>query len=296
MRRRTLILATAAAAATPMLADAVARRDAPSRPPRWRGAPGASPMLSWRGMPAVTVSINGKGPLTLGIDTGAPGYLSLSKPVAAAIGLVSVGKSTATDPSGKNPLTVERYRAHTLTVAGLTFSNVDADELPAIGPPGDPLAGLLGIDLFDALTLTLDFKGRQVGVSEAGLPPPDAKTVFGYEGGPHIQLPLQIGDVVAPTHLDTGQTQMPLIVPQELVAKLATHGPPTKVGTARTVSRSMDIFSIALDAPVRLGEVRFPVTSVTYPTVIPISNLGSAALQAMTVTIDRPNQRVRFLA
>ncbi len=296
MRRRTLIFAAAAAAATPIVASASARRHATSGPPRWRGVPGASAMLSWRGMPAVTVSINGKGPFTLGVDTGAPGYLSLSKPVAAAAGLTSVGKTVSTDPSGKNPLTVERYRARQLTVAGVTFSDVDADELPAIGPAGDPLAGVLGIDLFDALTLTLDFKGKQVALSQVGLPPPDGKTIFGYDAGPHIQLPLQIGDVVTPAHLDTGQTQMALIVPEELVGKLATHGVPTKIGVARTVTQAMDIFSIALDAPVRLGEVRFPVTSVTYPTVVPIANLGSTALQTMSLTIDRPARRVRFTA
>lgn len=296
MRRRTLILAVAATAAAPMVASALARRHASSGPPRWRGVPVASPMLSWRGMPAVAVAINGKGPFTLGIDTGAPDYLSLSKPVAAAAGLASVGRATSTDPSGKHPLSVERYRAREVTVAGVTFSDVDADELPAIGPPGDPLAGLLGIDLFDALTLTLDFKSRQVAVSEAGLPPPDGKTIFGYDAGPHIQLPLQIGDVVTPAHLDTGQTQMPLIVPEDLIRKLATHGAATKIGAAHTVSQTMDIYSIALDAPVHLGEVRFPVTSVTYPTVVPIANLGSAALQSMSLTIDRPERRIRFTA
>jgi len=296
MRRRTLILAAAAAAAAPLAAAATAQRHGLSGPPRWRGVPGASPMLSWRAMPAVAVTINGKGPFTLGIDTGAPGYLHLSKPIAAAAGLAIVGSAISADPSGKNPITVERYRVAALTVAGVTFLDVDADELPAIGAPGDELAGVLGMDLFDALTLTLDFKGRQVALSRAGLPPPDGKTIFGYDAGDYIQLPLQIGEVIMPTHLDTGQTNAPLIVPEGLVGKLATHGAPTKVGTAHTVSEAVDVFSIALDAPVHLGDVRFPVTSVTYPTFVPIANLGSTALQTMSLMIDRPARRIRFVA
>ena len=61
--------------------------------------------------------------------------------------------------------------------------------------------------------------------------PRSGRAVHREEAGPLIQLPLKIGEVVAPTHLDTGQSIAPLIVPQELVANLPTHGAPTKVGT-----------------------------------------------------------------
>jgi predicted aspartyl protease len=248
-------------------------------------------------MPAVAVTLNGKGPFTLGIDTGAPGYLHVSKAVAVAAGLTATGSDLVSDPSGRNPVTVSRYRVDVLTLGGLAFHDFPADDLPmpsaGVGPP---LEGVLGMDLFDALTLTLDFRRRQVATSAAPLPAGDGVGIVGYEPGPLIQLAVQIGDVTLPTHLDTGQTRAALIVPQEMVGRLATRGSPRKIGAARTISQNMELYSIALDAPVRVAQVRLPVAEVAYPTVIPIANLGSAALQQMVVVIDRPNKRVQFVA
>jgi hypothetical protein len=295
MRRRTLILGAAAATAAPMVAAGHGRLFA-SGPPRMRGVPGVEPMRLWRVMPAVSVKIAGQGPFTLGVDTGAFEYLNITQAVAKAAGLVRIGSALSEDPSGKNPISVARYRVSELTFAGVTFLNVDAQEMPQFGGPGETLDGVIGMSLFDALTLTLDFKGRQIRLSREGLPPPDGDTIFAYDAGPYIQLPLQIGAVTMPTHLDTGQANAPLMVPEDLIARIATHGAPTKVGTARTVTQAMDVFSVALDAPVHLGAVTFPVTKVVYPTVVPLANLGSAALQAMTVTIDRPARRIRFTA
>jgi hypothetical protein len=269
----------------------------PFAAPRTEGTPGAVPMLSWRSMPAVEVRLGGKGPFTFGIDTGAPGYLHISKAAADAAGLTATGSALASDPSGRNPVSVSRYRAGVLTLGSLTFHDLEADELTMTkGVSGPALEGILGMDLFDAWTLTLDFKARQVATSATPLPAADGASVVGYEPGPLIQLPLQIGDVALPAHLDTGQTRAPLMAPQEAIGRLATHGAARRIGVGRTVSQSMEIYSIALDAPVRIGTVRFPVTEVAYPTAVPIANLGSAALRDMTVAIDRPNRRVRFTA
>jgi hypothetical protein len=297
MRRRTLVLGAAAWAA-PLAAGAgpVMRMMHPAfAPPRAEGTPGAVPMLAWRSMPAAAVMLDGKGPFTFGIDTGAAGLLLVAKATADAVGLAVKGAALAVDPSDRNPVAVSRYGVEALGLGSLTFRDLEASELPMpAGGTEGPLAGILGIDLFDAMTLTLDFKGRQVTTSTAPLPPADGERVVGYAPGPLIQLPLTIGDVTLPAHLDTGQTRVPLMAPQEAIGRLATRGAARKIGVARTVSQSMDLYSIALDAPVRIGAVRLPIAEVAYPTVVPIANLGSLALQAMTVAIDRVNRRVRF--
>jgi hypothetical protein len=247
-------------------------------------------------MPAVAVTLDGKGPFTLGIDTGAPGYLHISQAVAHAAGLAIAGVSIMSDPSGMKPALVPRYRVGGLSFGGVTFLDLDADELPSLGATGAALDGVLGMDLFDTFTLMLDFKERLVTLSPTRLPVPDGQTVFAYDPGPFIQLPLQIGEVTVPTHLDTGQTRSALMVPQDLVGKLATRGEAKRVGAAHTVSQTLDMFSVALDTTVRLGAVRFPISDVEYPTVVPIANLGAPALQSMSVLIDRPSRRIRFLA
>ena len=299
MHRRTVLLGAAAIAGTSLtaaLAQPLRRMHPTFGAPASRGSPGSVPMTLWRdAMPSVAVMIEGKGPFTLAIDTGAPGHVHLSERVAALVGLTASGQIMASDPSGRTPVGIPTYKVKELTLGGLTLLDLQADGLPPMGPKGETLDGILGMDLFDAFTLTLDFKGRQVGLASEPLPPANGQTIFDYPPGPLIELALKIGDVPLTTHLDTGQSKTPLMVPQELVARLATHGEARKVGQARTVSQVIEMFSIALDSPVSLGAVRFPVTEVYYPTVIPRGNLGSAALQAMTVRIDRPNRRLQFI-
>lgn len=297
MHRRDLLLAAGALGlgATAAVAGAASRHPSFGAP-RLRGAATPLPMLSFHGMPAVAVMIEGKGPFTFGIDTGAPGHFMVTRDVATAAGLTAIGQMQTSDPSGNNPVTISQFKVGEATLGGLTFLSPHAEELPPIGKPGDDLQGVIGMDLFDGHTLILDFKSRLVSVSAERLAPADGQTIFDYPAGPLIQLPVKIGEVVIPTHLDTGQTKTAMMAPAELIARLATHGPPRKIGVAHTVSQTMEIFAVTLDAPVSLGAVRFPATEVVYPTVVPIGNLGSAALQQMVVKIDRPSRRVQFLA
>jgi len=50
---------------------------------------------------------------------------------------------------------------------------------------------------------------------------------------------------------------------------------------------------VDLAAPVRIGSTILPITDVGYPAIAPVGNVGSLALQAMAVTIDYPNRRLR---
>lgn len=265
-------------------------------PPLATGEPGVAPMLLHGAMPAVAVTIDGKGPFTLGIDTGAPGYLSVTKAIAQAIGLKVAGLGVAVDPSGRNPIPITRYHVGAATLAGLTFHDVEAEEQPVLGGNGPALDGVLGMNLFDGYTLVLDFKQRQVGLSTLRLPPADGLTVLDYPPGGLIRLDVRIGDVVLPAHLDTGQQITALMAPADQIPRLATRGQPRKIGEAHTVSETIEMFAVGLDAPVRVGAVPLPVTEVAYPTVVPVANIGSMALQAMTLRIDRPSRRLQLLA
>jgi hypothetical protein len=261
------------------------------------GAPSEVVMTPWRAMPGVQVMVEGKGPFTFGIDTGFPGMLSLSDAVAQAAGLTPVGQVMIGDPSGRNPVTVNRYAVRALGIGGMTFADVEAHASGIPTPPGGPpLDGVIGMTLFGPRTLVLDFKGARVGVSDTGLPPADGASSFDFTPGRLIELAVSIGDVVLTAHLDTGQSRLPLIVPQEAVAGLKTKGEPRKVGEAHTVSQTIIMYAQGIDAPVRVGGVVLPVTEVGYPTVIPVANLGAAALRQLVVSVDLRAGRVRLRA
>ena len=298
MRRRTLILATAAALAAPL--TAFATRDHHVRPsfpaPKVSGAPGQTAMLFAGVMPVVAATIDGKGPFKLAIDTGSPGYLSLNAPIAQALGLKVSGKAIQVDPSGRNPVTMDRYKLDALALAGLTFHDLEVEGMPAIGGKAPPFDGILGMNLFDAHTLVLDFKGKVVGVSTARLPAADGAAVIAYPPGPLIQLPVAIGGTTLQAHLDTGQQIAGLMVPTTALPRLAVHGEPRRLGVAHTVSEAYDLFAVGIDAAVKVGATPLPVTEVAYPTVVPVANIGARALAGMTVAIDRPSRTVRLQA
>src|SRR5262249_1599676 len=157
-------IAAVAAAKTRMMHDDVG-------PPRTRGAASPMPMLSWRNMPAVGVAINGRGPYTFGSATRAPGHWMINAPVAAAAGLPMVGSAGGGDPSGRNPMKIAQFGVRELQLGGLTVLAPHAEELPAMGEPGGQLQGLLGMNLFDAYTLVLDFARREVSLSTSRLSP-----------------------------------------------------------------------------------------------------------------------------
>jgi hypothetical protein len=250
-------------------------------------------MTPWRSMPAVQATIGGQGPLTLGIDTGYPATLTLADAAAQRLGLRTVGQAQASDPSGRNPIAINVYRAGEVRIGGLTIPGLDVTGGGA-GPTAIGLDGVLGMGLFRDCTLVLDFAGRKVAVTHAGLPAPDGQTIFAVTASPFFELPLQIGQAAVLAHLDTGQTRSALLVPQETLSRLATRGAPRSIGQAHTISQTFDIFAVGLAAAVRLGGVTFPVTEVGYPTPVPIANLGSLALQGMKVSLDQRTARLRF--
>jgi hypothetical protein len=301
MHRRTVLAAAGAGLILPSLATAQAVRRRvhrpPSAPPTLSGAPAEVTMTPWRTMPAVQAMVNGHGPYLFGIDTGFPGVLNVTPAVAQACGLAVVGQEQTSDPSGLNPVTIDTYRVPSLTLGGLTFSGMDAGAFPPLPSsiPGPLLDGLIGMGLFQSATLVFDFPGLKVAVTDAALPAPDQRTVFGYTPGDFIELPVTIGETVLPAHLDTGQSRRPLLVPQEALARLPVRGEPRASGTARTVSQTFTMYSVDIDAPVRVGEIALPVTEVSYPTPIPIANIGSRALERLVVKVDGRAGRVQFI-
>jgi hypothetical protein len=298
MRRRTALIAGLFALSTPGWALAqrrvLMRHPAFSAPP-WTGEPGVAPMVMVRTMPAVEVTIDGQGPFTLGIDTGADGYVHLSETLARTLGLPVVGEGFTSDPTGKNPVSIRKYRTNVLTFAGVTFHDVRAEGMPQPPAQTQLFDGLLGMDLFDDLTLKLDFKARQVGLSILPTPPADGASIFSYPPGPTIRLPLTIGHATFEADLDTGNMGAALVFPSAWIGRLPTHGPPRERGIAHTVSQAVQMYSVSLDATAHVGGIILPASEVDYPNVAPVANIGSKALAEMIVRIDRPNRRVQLV-
>jgi len=244
-----------------------------------------------QGAPLVPVMINGMGPYHLILDTGAALQVMLSPRIIRELDVSPVGAALMGDPSGGNPREVPIYGDLRLQIGDMTFRNVSALEDGSVG-----VDGVIGAGLFNTLRLSLDFARGQVSFDRLGLPEADGETIheFRVDAQGLILVDLKVGDVVMPSYIDIGQSVSPLIMPEALALSLPRTGEPRRVGTARTVSSTMDIMAVELATPVWLNKQNLTVTTAAYPSVINAANLGARAFEGSVLTIDYPGRRLQI--
>ncbi len=269
-------------------------RRAPSPPPQQTGERADVEMRLVNGMPTIAAMVNGRGPYRFGVDTGAPGFLRVTPALAAALALQPVGEALAGDPSGGNPVRIPVYRVDSLAFGDLRFTGAGTTPITLTGPLAG-VDGIIGIGFFAELLLTIDYRGGRLTAGPGALPAASGGDVvdFTLERG-LITIPLHVGDAVHAVHLDTGNTRHAFFMPSAAIPALPTRGAARGIGVARTFSREFPLQEIDLAAPVRAGTTMLPVTAVAFPAVASAGNVGSLALQAMAVTVDQANRRVRI--
>ncbi|MBA3677950.1 MAG: aspartyl protease family protein [Sphingosinicella sp.] len=259
-----------------------------SEPPAFTGNSGQTALTHTEVYPIVDVVIAGR-TFHFIVDTGAMGHGRVKPEVATALGLGVSGTVQAGDGSGRVQ-DRRQFSVPVLTVAGVEFRNLDMAEY--VSPPGRAthFDGVLGLGMFVGHTLTLDYSRGQLRLSQDPLP----ATAVTYDNsrGP-ILMPLMIGATALPTVLDTGNAIAGLIVPADVASGLPKRGEPRAAGRGGTAYSTVEFFEIDLAAPVTLGGSQLPITRASYPSLGPVGNMGSKALQSGSVTIDQRNSRIQ---
>jgi hypothetical protein len=238
-------------------------------------------------IPVVDVMVNGKGPYRFGIDTGAQGVGRISSDLATQLGLKVAGEARTPAPGGTID-TRNIYRADTLGVGGIGFAGVDLVAMPAL--PGRPItwSGILGIDLFRKLTLTLDYGRSALKLSHD--PVTDGVAANFDHGVPSI--PLKIGDREITADLDTGNGAAPLFVSEAIAKAVPLSGPAVERGKARTSFGEFSIMEGPISVPVTIGGTALPVHAIGWPSARGEANLGSHGLAGMQLSVDHVSGRV----
>lgn len=253
--------------------------------PQLAGGSVTVPMLAGDTLPVVDVVVNGKGPYRFGIETGAP-FVAIREQVAGDLHLHAVA-------SGEVPL----YVLDTISLPGLTFARV-----PAIGMPfRDPnIDGVLGLNAFDALLLTLDYPGRRVTLARGVLAPADGKTIlpaervaFGYG------IALDIAGYKTDAFVDT-RSQTTLSLSPAMAKRISFESPPVVTGKAAGAGFApTEVRSARIAGDVVFGafSVKSPIASVVQlPPYLPQEALlGNSVLAHFIVTLDERSGLIRFL-
>lgn len=285
---------TGGAAATWLLASGLAAAQTPqAQPPRGPepvevvGDCGFVPMRLLDNIPVVEVHIDGSGPYRFAIDTGASGHGRVSAKLAESLGLAVVGEVRAAAPGGA--VTTRRlFAAEAITLGGLSFRNVELAEGATTRGPDAQWDGILGYDVFRALTLTIDYGNGVAGASRAPL----AKGAALDAATRIASVPVEIAGRRFKVDLDTGNGAGALFLPETEARALPLTGVPVERGKARTSFGEFSIMEAPLNGPVTLDGVALAIPAVAWPPARGGGNLGSRAFEGRVLRVDRAGGRV----
>jgi predicted aspartyl protease len=278
------ILAIAAAQAAEPQVVQVSRAATPDV--AYEGTCAVAPLELSAGQPVVAVTVDGHGPYRFVIDTGAQGAGRISTAVAEQLGLEAVGEVRAAAPGGTFS-TRKIYRAGKLGVGAIVFSDADLAEMPVL-PGRTDWDGVLGIDLFHQLTLTLDYGKAALKLSRE----PVTGGVAASFDHAIPAIPLKVGDKEIAVDLDTGNGAAPLFVSEAIAKAAPQSGPATERGKARTSFGEFSIMEAPIALPVTVGGVALPIVKLAWPSARGEGNLGSRGLAGMQLTVDHAGGRV----
>jgi len=255
----------------------------------------AVPLEFETGRPAIDLKINGKGPYRLLFDTGSGAGLILDKSLADELGLKANGKRRIGDPNSPEAIEADTMKIGRVALGDLALKNVEAISWSREGIGAGATRGVVGLPLFGARVVTLDYPGHKFIVESGGLPEPDGHTVLSatFEDG-IPSVPIDVAGVAYRAHLDSGSTGF-IGMPLAAADKLPLDGPVAKVGRARTASGDYSVSEGKLSGYLRVGDILLEGPKLRF-VGLPNANLGSDFLRSMVVSVDSKNARVKLVA
>jgi hypothetical protein len=255
------------------------------------------PMQVGDGMPTVEVMINGQGPFVFGFDTGAQADPRIDSSLVEKFNLKSTGQVQATDPSRRNFQTSQTYKLESLSVGNLRLTDVNVISREFKNSPR-PLKvdGILGLNAFANYLVTLDFPGKKLRLEKGELPKSDGTEVLDYKNEAGIAtIEIAVGDKKIKARLDTGNGIGAFVFPTAFAEKLTFAGEPRVVGRARSATGDMEIKQVQIKDVIKLGRHEFPDSTIVYPALGDIGNVGFKTLSQFVLTFDQRNERVRLM-
>lgn len=265
-----------------------------------------SPMQLEGGALLIHASINGKPPLPFILDTG--GHAILTVDAAKQLGLASVGKGISTG-SGPGSMTTAYTK-----VGHLTIGDADIRDQTFLVMPypysfyergrREPIAGILGLEIFERFAVTLDYDHQQLILQpfDHGQPPAPGQgsaVPLRFTGDMPL-APASLDDKQGMFGIDTGNSGYTLVFPQwaerEGLVERYRQGVPVSGGgvggsfvSRYSHARSLQLGAYRLDNA--MAQLTPPDAGATgNPTEA--GNIGQDVLARFTVHFDYRRQQM----
>jgi hypothetical protein len=228
--------------------------------------------------PVVQVMLNGRGPYRLGVETGSPNT-RLTSAVMDSLRL--------RPPAHLDSLRIGEALIRDLQVAG-------GDAVSQLG-----LDGVLGLDAYADLLLTVDYPNSRLVLSRGRLPAPDGRDVLrAVRVGPFVGIEVDAAGVKEIGVVDTQGGVGFAVIPE--VAERLTFATPLEVVGRAVVGGTapVEVRGSRLAGDLNLGRYRFfrPRIAVhELPPSIPSHiTIGTRVLRHFAVTLDQRSMAVRL--
>lgn len=259
-----------------------------------------TPVQLINGLPYVEVMINGKGPFLLGFDTGFGAELELDADLAKELNIAVTGTTQIGDGSGINEVTLDTGTVNSIQIGSHSAVNCTAilrSNARKNVPGMENVKGILGMRLFPAHKVTIDYPKRLFWAEKGDLPKANNKDILDYEevGGGIPQIKIKVGSFSLNALIDSRSMSGEFKIPQEIVGKLSFITTPKLIGKGRTVSNTIEINEVKIKEDISIGALIFNEPTITYPSLNENVLIGSRLLQKFTITIDSKNKRIQLI-
>lgn len=250
------------------------------------------PMPRKAGRSLVEVRIGDSGPFDFLIDTGA-GVSVIDSRIASDLGLAVVGDLVTGVPGGEQ-VKADRLSVPSLRIGALEILDATPIALDLDGMTGGMMQGVLGLDLFRDVLLTLDPAGGRAVVSRAGLEAGAPGVVRVDTAAGRLQFDMMVAGRKVPTQIDTGAPGG-FTLPAELLDAIPTVPGTEQRIAAGLVGGTRQIRVLELDGSVRFAGIEYENPRVGFMDPSPgIAHIGMQILDELAISLDQRNGLLAF--
>lgn len=265
----------------PLLATQVQYQPLPVRSVKFPATMTIPLIASKRQSPLIEVMVKGKR-LRFRVDSGAGGS-HITRATVTKLGLKPVRQANISDPSGKELQNISEYDIPVMKIGGATVKGVTATEIPSMGDED----GILSYLVFKDMLLSMNFKSKSFTISKGSLP----VTASRYELSNDLpSVDLSIGPTKMKAFLDCG-SDGGIYVPDQYKSKINFSGPLTKIGQARTVSATYDVYAGRTTDKVEIGGRAVKVSILETGKMFPMATIGMRVFGRGKLVLDLKNRR-----
>ena len=240
----------------------------------------------------VAAVIEGIGNKNFIVDTGsAPNVIDSA--IVAQMGLQVIGEREVLS-GGTIPVNAEIVIIPKITVGKMRIENAEFLSIDLDGMSGGMLQGVLGMELFSKLLLTIDPSHKRITVSKSELVREDPNVIPFESSENHIQIDANVAGQMVGMTIDLGAPGA-FTLPDRLLSSMPIDGDWQQAGSARLVDGERTQRNATLNGDIKFAGFTYSKPAISVLTPSPDSgNIGTAILQDLVLKIDQKNGLLEF--